>query len=660
MPNNDSDSIGGDPAQMAKIRTATKVFRPYLFDPSATLVYGWQVGGSPEDEHQASAICGLADRLYQLGRGIDMAWAWGETIDDVALEELLESYQGRILRPSESGVGITLPAPMAGSLASVLDRYKAYAERFSYRKSGRSVQVAFRQPPKARFRLVPYDSPSWRQLYEIRKTSTESAFAPWPLERINRLTIVLRDAAVERLKRAMPARSAEIERILVGRKADGTNDCPAEKRLRIIPLPSIGHFHADREIRRVLVEAPPGCPMRPDDVNWTFSGLPVVPPGPSETPARLIPANDESPLRHYGIADEKAHRVWRSVTPAALPEDARRRRIEPARKSQDAKGGPERKAEEARAATAVVQAIRHAGVLTTVESIHLQREPFEGNGSRAEAFAEGTRFDKHRLWHVEIEFGAPLSGPLAIGDGRNLGLGIMAPVVKRSGVYVFGVESGLMEPADGEGIARALRRAVMARVQEQVDGPLPAYFSGHEINGSPAASAQSPHLTFSFDPTRRRVLVIAPHVLDRRPATQNEMPLLKKLDLALADLRELRAGGAGVLCLRTDRLESENDPLFAPSREWVSLTRYRVTRHVRADDAREAVAEDIRGQLQLRGLPEAKVSVLWCGGAAGRGLEGMVRLEFEVAVSGPLLLGRSRYLGGGLFGRMTREDGEKI
>src|SRR5581483_8717579 len=32
MPNNDSDRIEGDPLEMAKIRTATKVFRPYFFD----------------------------------------------------------------------------------------------------------------------------------------------------------------------------------------------------------------------------------------------------------------------------------------------------------------------------------------------------------------------------------------------------------------------------------------------------------------------------------------------------------------------------------------------------------------------------------------------------------------------------------------------------
>ena len=45
MPNNDSDRIEGDPLKMAKIRTATKVFRPYFFDPEVPFVYAWPLRG---------------------------------------------------------------------------------------------------------------------------------------------------------------------------------------------------------------------------------------------------------------------------------------------------------------------------------------------------------------------------------------------------------------------------------------------------------------------------------------------------------------------------------------------------------------------------------------------------------------------------------------
>jgi hypothetical protein len=53
------------------------------------------------------------------------------------------------------------------------------------------------------------------------------------------LVVALRDDAAERLKHALLARGADIDRVLVGRKLDGTSDCPPESRVQIIPLPSI-------------------------------------------------------------------------------------------------------------------------------------------------------------------------------------------------------------------------------------------------------------------------------------------------------------------------------------------------------------------------------------------------------------------------------------
>ena len=146
----------------------------------------------------------------------------------------------------------------------------------------------------------------------------------------------------------------------------------------------------------------------------------------------LVAAADRAMLAHYGIGSREGHRRWRTVTPAALPDSTARRRIDPERSPRQVKGGQERASECARAGGAVVQALRHAGVPARAEAIRVQREPFESNGERVETFAEGTRFSKHRLWHVEIEFSDEIRGPLVIGDGRFLGLGIMAPVPGRS------------------------------------------------------------------------------------------------------------------------------------------------------------------------------------------------------------------------------------
>ncbi len=419
MPNNDSDRIEGDAQRIAKIRTATKVFQPYLFEPEISFIYAWPLAAA-EDDGPARAICALAKSLYQFGRGIDMAWAWGEVLDEREFTELLEGYQGRVFRPAAGKSRTVLQVPCRGSWASIERRYRAFGERFH----GKGKEVCFRKPPAPVFKLVSYDSPPVRLLYRLMEPTVPDVFAPWPLVRASELVVRLRDGAVERLKKALPVRATDIERVLVGRKPDGTNNGPVEDRVRIIPLPSIGHYHADREIRRVLIEVPPTCRLDARDVRWVFSGLDVVVRETGEIRAVLISADDEGFLRHYGV--DREYRVWRTVTPAALPEAARRR-ISPARALQKAKAGDERSSELLRAAVAVRQALRHAEFRKAVESIRVQREPFEGKGARVEPFAEGTRFDKHRLWHVEIVFKEPVPGPLVIGDGRFLGLGVMAP-----------------------------------------------------------------------------------------------------------------------------------------------------------------------------------------------------------------------------------------
>ena len=123
---------------------------------------------------------------------------------------------------------------------------------------------------------------------------------------------------------------------------------------------------------------------------------------------------------HYGVGqnEKQACRFWRTITPAALPIRRRYGRLK----------GKERAANEEDSAHAVKQALRHANIRVQVETMHVQREPFEAKGARADAFAHGTRFPPPKLWHVKIAFSTTVHGPLIIGDGRYLGLGLMAPI----------------------------------------------------------------------------------------------------------------------------------------------------------------------------------------------------------------------------------------
>lgn len=639
MPNNDLDAKGGDVRRISEIRLATKVWRPRLFDAKVPCVYAWPF--ADPDETHAGAICALSEKLYQLGRGVDMAWAWGELLDEPALEAQLATYDGVVRRPS-AGDGLLLECPHAGSLESLERRYQA--RRFRY-EGGRRVFV---QPPKPSYRQLSYESATARHVFELRSTTDSERRVAWLLSGASSFVVAAREAARVRLSAAMPSRADEIERHLVGRKPDGSNAAPTESRVRIIPIPSIGMHYADRAIRRLLIEVPAACPLRSADVRWAFSGAELFDP---ETGKDLLlsASNDNDMLRHYGVGGSA--RVFRSVTPVALPDEAKRRRIEPTRKVAEAKRGLERVIEIAGARGAVLHALRHAGVRAPVESIRLQREPFDAAGARAEPFAEGTRFEKERLWHVEIAFGKPVEGPLLIGDGRFLGLGLMAPAPDIVvGAHVFSVVDGLEGEPESIEVARALRRAVMARVQV-VSGEheeLPAFVCGHEENGAPLRRSSSSHLTFAFEPTSRLLVVLAPHLVERRSATEQEREHLRRLDAALEGFRELRAGRAGRLRLFPCS-SADVGVLVGRSTTWETVTPYVVTRHAKGVGAVEAFAVDMRAECRRIGLPEPRIESRNVHGVSGSGLVGYVRLTFSQNVSGPLLLGKTRHFGGGLF-----------
>ena len=229
----------------------------------------------------------------------------------------------------------------------------------------------------------------------------------------------LRDAAAAKLRTALPAQAALFEKLIVGRGA-GPRDL--DLRIRMLPLPSIGAAHADLSIRRVMIEVPAQCPVRVDDLRWAFAGLSPCNPETGEVwPGRLVSTEDSRMADRFSLNGQ----TFRSVTAAALSTAVRRRLGAEANSA--VKDAGERLREEARAVGAVVQALRHAGVRARLIGIHVQREPFQRRGAMAERFADDSRFSKHALWHVELQFRETVSGPLLIGDGRFCGLGVMVP-----------------------------------------------------------------------------------------------------------------------------------------------------------------------------------------------------------------------------------------
>ena len=643
VPNNDLDEFGGDPRKIGKTKTAIKIIRPHIFNAETPSLFIWTFSSDKDDENHARTICMIAERLYQLGRGVDMAWVWAELLDAGEIETRLVRHGGVVYRPSEGATGKALLCPRKGSLASLKERYDANIKRFRYVRQGRKVQTVFSQPPKPRFAKIAYATPSHRFLFEIRAALSES-FAPWPSERVTELVLNLRDKAVSRLKEALPEAAGAIDRVLVGR-----NSTEADKaaRVRILPLPSIGHAHADRAVRRVLVDVPPNCPLRVDDLAWSFSGLAETSPTTGGMRWNLVRTGEQGMLEHYGIdgEEQQGFRVWRTVTPVALP----------VMRTGRGTAGARRVAGEAKATRAVMQALRHVGVAEPVESIHVQREPFDHNGARAEEFAMPERFMARGLHHVEITFAQAVRGPLVIGNGRYLGLGLMAPNKDRAhDVFILSIApEANIATADAPSLLHAVRRALMALSKDK-QGRVPRLFSGHEPDGAPAGSGGHEHVFLAADDTGRdgkidRLIVAAPWVCDRTTQGSRENRIC--FDGVVPTLTKVRAGPLGVLTLGPASALAAGDPLVGPSRVWESRTPYRPTRHAgRGKETGAFVAQDILSECERRGLPRPEAEVLELNVGPNRGLATRMRLRFAVAVEGPVMLGRDSHQGGGLFG----------
>jgi len=636
VPNNDLDAVGGHPGSAAKIRVG-KTIRPRLFDASTPFLYAWTFQTEGEAIARAASLSAITDRLYQFGRGIDMAWAVAEILDTAAVAQRLADHPGPVYRPTvERADGHALSCPQPGSLDSLVARYAAQSQRFA--TGNRKGMAVFVQPPKPRFHSVGYDCPTTQFLFELR---SEGAFAPWPLLRATALVERLRDQAAARLRAALPLRTDEIERLLIGR---GAGAADIVRRPRILPLPSIGFIHADRAIRRVLIEVPPECPIPPGDLSWAFAGLaPDVDESTGEvlSATRLVPAEEDGMLRHFGFAPAIPARCWRTVTPAVLPYSP-----QPAARRE----GAARALYEQAMMGAIRQALRQAGKSTEAPAIRVQREPFTHNGQVAAVFAEGTRFAASRLHHVEIRFAAPQSGPLVLGDGRWLGLGLMAPVDELAGVFAIPVVDGLMPAAAPPDISAALRRAVMARVQEKIGAhSLPSFFTGHAADGAALRDGGHAHIACAFDPVGQRLLIVAPHRVEGREATHEEMRHLSTLDAALAGFHDLRAGTAGRLSLAPTEILQAADPLLGVARHWASVTPFVPTRYAKDASPERTIEEDILRECRRRDWPEPKLLNITVREGRRGGLNGMVRLEFAVARGGPILLGRTAHQGGGLF-----------
>lgn len=615
VPHNDADA-----KPVAEIR-AEKTQQPWFFDVEVPFIYCWDFDSKERDK--ADGVCRAALGLYQFGRGIDQAYANAHVVDDAAAEALFERYPGDVLVPRPGNSAKVVSVPQKGSLSSLIRRHRETLSRIRHDDEG----DLFVQPSKARFDRVAYDGAECWLHFELSRAAG-TGFVAWPLDRANELVKKVRQSARERLDAAFG--------IEEGQKRLPMRDDPASplrERLHVVPLPSRGHDETSPSIRRVVVGVPLSMPRA--DAEWLLAALPV-------DEARLVDAQDNAMWERY----TRESITWQTVTPAVLTP---RRRLEPT--TREVKNAVERQQEEHQAQQAVLQALRQAGVKGSPVQVDVQREPWERRAKRVEVFAEGTRFEKEKVWHVRVTFAQPVSGPVVIGDGRFAGLGVMAPPLREpttkrvdgDDVIALRIDAGLENNASSTGIADAFRRALMARTQDRIGNKeLPSWLTGHLWNGDVVRDDRS-RLRLAADLERRRLLALVPRSCLGEPAESRDDVIM-----ALSTMRELKAGGGGRLLLRRVAID-DDDVVFASGRRWRTVNDYLVNRHDQGHGLHALIVGDVQAECARRKLPSPHVEVLSTSVVKGVGIFANLSLTFAVDVVGPLLLGRNRMLGGGLL-----------
>lgn len=636
VPNNDIDSVGGDPARVGSIKSE-KRRQARAFDLATPIRYVWRGVDGPVPE----ALRAIVEALHTFGAGIDAACA-SLYVSEAA--DAPESRPGiRVWTPGSDGKRTAqLTVPVAGSLHSLEVRHRASLDRFA--SAGGTVR--FSQPPVARYTRLPYGDEPSRHVIALRPADRAVGF--YPIARTGVVSLV--EAVAQRVLDAYPDDRELVERYVIGRGASAQD---LHRRVRIVPLPSRGHAKADGLVRRVLVEIPQTSPLRPAAIAWALEGAAVADIEMRKNPTVLLSAevrdqpvergavlsaDTERPdtlLRRLSFGRESAR--WRSVTPVAL--------VARADTAAAADNGASRRYLEAVRVRQFRTAVRQAG-LPAPSAVRLQREPFGAGGDLASRYAFGTRFASSHLMHAEVRFPRPVRGPILIGDGRFRGLGLFEPI-EAPQIPGFAFEVTPMVDATARyAFLMQVRRAVMARFARVWGSDLPALVSGHDKSGEKLADGRHRHLFFGPRLGEGGHLVgmtvLLPETIDRtnEGTSAREVRLLERS----LDGFDLLTFGATTLAVRPAEVEPGGH-----TTHWTTATRFVSGRRPRSSDDRpKFVEKEVRRQLRSFGHPSpTSISVDGHTLRTDGLLSASLNLVFERPVSGPFLLGRDAHYGGG-------------
>lgn len=415
VPDNVTDKVAGAwsrgaDASIADYRSEKDVRPTHLHGDSVHYLYRIPAT-DPAGDRVIDVLQTAARAITHLGWGIDMATGDAAIIG----EEHAKQLPGIRWRPSPVG-GKPLRVPRGGTLTDLSRKHAAFLNRMN---EGLFQPV----PPLREFEVIHYRNSEmpierpWRA-FELR--NTDGTRFRYPHRKLIHLAGMLRHVAVETIKRNPPRGVGDdwVESYVAGHSGPGAI---SHRQLSYLPLPSIGHPHADPGVRRIMIAAPVGDEAWLDHIVRSLAGqilrpIPNLPhPFPADNPPMLIPLppnTRDGVLLSYTAASS----VWHSFTPVILP------------------GHDDHKPTKTRAL--IEKALHQAGIEQPCEFEWAATSKFPKSYSshkydrvkKPQGFYRPSYLMSQTAVHLTIRFanGLQVPGPLAIGAGRHCGFGVMA------------------------------------------------------------------------------------------------------------------------------------------------------------------------------------------------------------------------------------------
>ena len=213
---------------------------------------------------------------------------------------------------------------------------------------------------------------------------------------------MLRSRACDAAKGDLHWPAEDAAKYVAGHAGDAEESLP---RFSYLPLPSIGHPHADGFVRRVLIAEPYGASG--EHSRWVRRRLNhnALIDAQTRKPRALLSAIGErdSVLDAYLASANE----WFSVTPVVLPglDDHKHHKAE----------------------KLLIKAVVQADIdFAAIAEFRLQKAPFWNGSQHPRYYFAPNHLRSLPRWHVSFRFREPIPGPLAIGAGRHCGLGLFA------------------------------------------------------------------------------------------------------------------------------------------------------------------------------------------------------------------------------------------